>query len=369
MAEYHCRVYGVGGVEAQSTHLRIEADHVRLTDSAYANHPLPFDRLHLDLVGSGPYCLQIKLEDEELTVVVSDIDLLNKFAALPSTNALGQRARKLRSSMVRKHHSNRTKWMVVIGAVVALPVICFIFMYATINWYIALLDPTIENRLGQWIAEAQERTAEHKAMVQAKRVDAIGHRLLAHLDKVPYTFHFFVERSPEVNAYACPGGVVVVNSGLAEIASDDELAGILGHEIGHVLHRDTLKATCHDLSLGVSFAAFLHLLGLGGANNDLGTKQLANLMEKLESLNFSRGQEAMADQEGVRLAMKAGFSGDGLVHFFQEQSKRDGTAGSAANKLTGLFSTHPLDEERVEAIKKEIAKYKSEQKSDAHRGK
>jgi len=369
MAEYHCRVYGAGGIEAQSTHLHIEADHVRLTDSAYANHPLPFDQLHLELVGSGPYCLQIKVQGEELTVVVSDIELLNKFAALPSTNPLGQQARKLRSAMVRKHHGNRTKWLIAGGLVLALPVLCFVFMFATINWYIAQLDPTIEGRLGEWIAEAQARRDEHKALAQTKRVDAIGRSLLKHLDKVPYTFHFYVDANPEINAFACPGGVIVVNYGLADIASDDELAGILGHEIGHVLNRDTLKATCHDLTLGVSFSAFLHLLGVGGDSNDLGAQQLADLMKKLDSLNFSRGQEAAADREGVRLAMQAGYSGEGLVHFFQEQSKRAGTAGSAANKLTGLFSTHPLDEERVETIKKEIEKYKAEQKIHGHRGK
>jgi|GEM_PF-1068382 len=367
MTEYHCRVYGAGGVEAQSTHLHIDAEHIRLTDAAYANNPLPFDQVQLELVGSGPYCLQLKVPGQELTIVVTDVELVNKLAALPSTNKLGQQARALRSSLVVKHHSNRAKWMLVGGALLVMPVLFFIFLYSSINQAIAQINPTFESRLGDWIAQAQERAENRKAAVQARRVDVIGRKLVAHISDSPYKFHFFVELDPTVNACAYPGGVVVVKTGLAEAADDDELAGVIGHEIGHVLHRDTLRATCHDLGLGLSFSAFLHLIGMGGDSNDLTAQHLAELMEKLDSLNFSRGQEAAADKEGVRLAMKAGFSGDGLVKFFENESKKAGTAGGAANKLTGLLSTHPLDEERAVAIRKEIELYRAEQKRHDNR--
>ncbi|MBS2007974.1 MAG: M48 family metalloprotease [Cyanobacteria bacterium SZAS TMP-1] len=364
MAEYHCRVYGEGGVEAQSTHLRIESDHIRLTDSAYANNPLPFDQLDLEVVGSGPYCVQIKAQSQELTIVLPDVAILSQLGALPMNSRLGKQARLLKDSLVKKHRSHRKQWTIVVAALVAIPVLAFIFLNAVINQSIAQIDPSYEARLGTWIAESQERkSSADKNEAQEKRVRAIGEKLVAHLQKPPYKFFFFVAQDPEINACAYPGGVVVVNSGLVEAGDDDELAGVIGHEIGHVLHRDTLRATMHNLSLGLSFSAFLHLIGLGGDGADLHGKHLAELMEELESLSYSRGQEAAADREGVLMAMRAGYSGEGLVNFFDKESKKKGAAGAVTEQLTGLFSTHPLDKERMAAIRAEVAKYKNESKA------
>ncbi len=172
-----------------------------------------------------------------------------------------------------------------------------------------------------------------------------------------------MDKDKTVNASAYPGGVIVANTGLLQAADDDELAGVLGHEIGHVLHRDTLRATMHNLGTGFSLAVFSHLLGLD-QSDDMSTEELEVLMQKFEGLRYSRAQETDADREGVILAIKAGYTGDGLVRFFEKEKTKNGEKIGIAAKLTGLFSTHPLDAERITAIRAEIEKIKLEEKRE-----
>jgi predicted Zn-dependent protease len=360
MSEYHCRIYGEGGAEAQSTHLHVDSDQLRLTDSAYSNYRLPFNKVTVALVGSSPYCVQLKVDGQDLTIVLTDLSILNELETTAAGTDLANQASKLKASLVSRHRDNRKQWQIVAAALVVVPIITLLLLDSTINLAIAQMDPKFEGRLGSWIAQSEPF---HKSSERQEHVQRIGEKLVAKIHNVPYKFQFFVDNNPQVNACAYPGGVVVVNSGLAEAADDDEMAGVIGHEIGHVLHRDTLRATLHNLGFGLSFSVFMHLIGLGGDNGDLKGKHVAELMQSLESLSFSRAQEAAADQEGVRLAMKAGYSGDGLVKFFEKEKAKKGHSDGVTEKLTGLFSTHPLDQQRIEAIELEIEKIKTEERS------
>jgi Zn-dependent protease with chaperone function len=360
MSEYHCRIYGKDGAEAQSTQVHVEPDRFRLTDSAYSNYRLPFDKVFMKLIGSGPYCVQLKVPDEDLTIVLTDLDVLTEIAATANGTKMGDRATELKQRLVRQHRNSSKKWLIVAAVLIGLPIVFLLLLDSTVNLALAQFSSEYEARLGSWIASSEKVRTEN---AEQKRVQEIGDRLISKLHKAPYKFHFFVEKNEQINACAYPGGVVVVNSALVEAANDDELAGVIGHEIGHVLHRDTLKATMHDLGLSLSFTAFTHLIGMGGDTGDLKGQRMADLMEKLESLSFSRGQEAFADKEGVRLAMMAGYSGDGLVQFFEKERAKKGRDGGLSEKLTGLFSTHPLDNQRIAAIKEEIEKIKAEDRT------
>jgi predicted Zn-dependent protease len=84
-------------------------------------------------------------------------------------------------------------------------------------------------------------------------------------------------------------------------------------------------------------------------------KCFASVAQKFDAIRFSRAQEADADILGVDLAIKSGYDGDGLVHFFERLEK----TGGGENKLLALLSDHPLDSERIAAVKKEIARLHS----------
>ena len=298
-------------------------------------------------------------ELEDGSIVLTDLAVLNEFIAVADGTDLANQARQLKASLVQRHKSTGKQWLVVLGVLAAIPLSALLFLDPIIGFSLSHIDPKVDGFLGNWIARSERFKTSGE---DQKRVEKIGEKLVAEIHNVPYEFHFFVDKNAEINACAYPGGVVLVNSGLVADASDDEIAGVVGHEIGHVLHRDTLRATLHTLGWTVTFEVFLHLIGLGSTNGELKGSQMADLIVKLESLDFSRSQEAAADQEGVQLSMKAGYSGDGLVRFFEKQKAKKGHTDGVVEKLNGLFSTHPLDEQRIKAIRAEIEKIKSEEK-------
>ena len=133
-------------------------------------------------------------------------------------------------------------------------------------------------------------------------VSEIGQRLArqSHRAQLPWTFT--VLDSPEVNAFALPGGYVYVTRGiLAHLGSEAELAGVLGHEIGHVTARHSVNGMSRELAIGLGAAVGLALLDVDEAG-----QELASLGLGLMFLKFSRSQEQQADQLGVRYVHRAG---------------------------------------------------------------
>ena len=143
------------------------------------------------------------------------------------------------------------------------------------------------------------------------------------------------------NALAFPGGLVVVTSGLLEqVESENELAFVLGHEIGHFRHRDHLRG----IGRGVAFALVMGALGLGGSG---GAAQLAALSGQLAARGFDRDQESDADRFGLALVQQEYGHVAGAWEFFQRLPDLD---GSVEKEIVHYLATHPLSEERIEAL-------------------
>lgn len=162
-------------------------------------------------------------------------------------------------------------------------------------------------------------------------------------------WHFYVVNSPEVNAFAVPGGYVYVNRGLIERASAmDELAGVLGHEIGHVVRRHTVKQMQQQqgASIGVTLACILTQVCNNQASNTA-----INLGANALFAKFSRTDEAQADEEGFKNVVRAGISPNGLVTMFQKLiDERKTTPGA----VDAWFATHPLEESRIADVQRLI---------------
>ncbi len=162
-------------------------------------------------------------------------------------------------------------------------------------------------------------------------------------------WHFYVVNSQEVNAFAVPGGYVYVNRGLIERASSmDELAGVLGHEIGHVVRRHTVKQMQQQqgASIGVTLACILTQV----CNNEASNTAI-NLGANALFAKFSRSDEAQADEEGFKNVVRAGISPKGLVTMFQKLiDERKATPGA----VDAWFATHPLEEDRIADVQRLI---------------
>lgn len=148
--------------------------------------------------------------------------------------------------------------------------------------------------------------------------------------------------SADVNAFALPGGIVLVTQGLLDEATDEELAFVLAHEIAHHEHRDSLRA----LGRSVALAVLLGALGTGGAPVDLG-----QLTAKLALNGFSRDQEREADRRAIDRLRATGWSLAGARSLLARFCEDEG----AAVRAVAWATTHPLGAERLAALEAAVA--------------
>lgn len=210
---------------------------------------------------------------------------------------------------------------------------------AIAEWLIQRIPAQQEARVGEAVLAQSRltmRLIESGPSVEALR--RIGEKLTT---GSPHHYRWFVANQQEINAFAAPGGIVVVNAGLLRvITSPEELAGVLAHEIAHAELRHSLKGIAKSLGLRT-----LTSLALG----DYGGTAVAEGMKHLAELGFSREAEREADEEGLRRLVAARIDPQGMVRFFELLEKE--------RQLTPpqFFSTHPSNAERITALGREIA--------------
>lgn len=193
------------------------------------------------------------------------------------------------------------------------------------------LAPAIPLSVDQTIGEAAQREMslsqkECTNPAAKKYVEDLAQPMIEAAGSVPFTFSFRVVDTPEVNAFALPGGFVTVNRGLLEAAeSGEEVAGVIGHEIQHALLRHGTKRILRQLG-----GAVLMNLLFGG--NDLGA--VSHAAGQMTGLSYDRAQELEADKEGVALMVAAGMDPRGLSRFFERLSE-------GAVHPPEFLSTHP----------------------------
>ena len=182
------------------------------------------------------------------------------------------------------------------------------------------------------------------------RLVAASHRLAVAERQLPY--EFIVLNSSVPNAWALPGGKLAINRGLlTEINSEAELAAVLGHEIVHAAARHSAKQMERGTWLQIGVIGTAILTGDSGYS-DLAVGG-ANVGAQLLSQSYGRGAELESDEYGMRYMSDAGYDPQGAIAL-QETFVRL-SEGRAADWLSGLFSSHPPSQERVEANKRTAA--------------
>jgi beta-barrel assembly-enhancing protease len=180
-------------------------------------------------------------------------------------------------------------------------------------------------------------------------INVLGDSIARLTSRKDLDWHFFIVDSKEVNAFAVPGGFVYVNRGLVERSDKmDEVAGVLGHEIGHVLRRHTVKQMekQQGANIGITLACVLT-----GVCNSQAAGAAIQIGGGALFARFSRQDEAEADQEGFNNVVRAGISPEGMVSMFRKllEERKSRPAGVEA-----WFLTHPLEEDRITAIQGRI---------------
>ena len=210
------------------------------------------------------------------------------------------------------------------------------------TWAASRVPVSWEESLGRSVVESlapvPERCLDPEPVLF---IQGIVDTLSASLSRRPYNFQIIIMDVPEVNAFAAPGGNMVIFRGLLEkIQTTEELAGVLSHEMQHILHRHSTRMLLEHVSLGL-------LLGviMGDANSAMKIgKEGAGL---LGALHYGRQFEEQADTEGMRLILTAGINPRGMISFFEKIQKEDGKTTA----IPAYFSTHPSPESRIERLK------------------
>ena len=186
-------------------------------------------------------------------------------------------------------------------------------------------------------------------------VTAVGGRLVQHsvAAKSRYQFRFHLLADPEtINAFALPGGQVFITEGLFKrLKTEGQLAGVLGHEIGHVIERHSAQQLAKtQLTEGLTGAAVIASYDPDNPRSRE-TAAVAAAIGQLVSLRYSRGDELQADEWGVKLTAAAGYDPRAMLGVMEVLE-----AASHGASPPEFFSTHPNPEHRLVKIKQLIAK-------------
>lgn len=180
-------------------------------------------------------------------------------------------------------------------------------------------------------------------------VNRVGQRILSHMPPQPFDYRFFVIKENTYNAFAGPGGVIFVHSGLFEIMeSEDELAGILSHEISHVSNRhisdriEKSKTIGLVTLAGIAAGILASIGGVGAAAEALTVGSMA--AGQSLSLAYSRKDEMEADTTGYRYLTDAGYSARGLLTILKKMRDKQ---WYGPQQIPTYLMTHPALEERM----------------------
>ncbi|MBM4259212.1 MAG: M48 family metallopeptidase [Deltaproteobacteria bacterium] len=202
-----------------------------------------------------------------------------------------------------------------------------------------LVPRTVEKAWGQETIAMVEKEAPFCEEAEGKEALQTLVRRLAVTTDAPFPFEVRVSRAPIPNAFAAPGGQIVILRGLLAMAtSPEEVAGVLAHEMAHEVQRHPTRGVVRALGIQT-------VMGFVSGNTGKG---LGAATGALINLSHGRDDESEADRIGVQMLNKANIRADGLVNFFERMSKV--SAGSQSRLLTYL-STHPSDTARVAAIR------------------
>jgi len=213
------------------------------------------------------------------------------------------------------------------------------------------VSPDQESAIGK--QNADEINAQVPLVTDATINDYVtnlGNKIAGQTSRSDLDWHFYVVNSHQVNAFSLPGGYVYVNRGLIESTDRlDELAGVLGHEIGHVIERHSVKQMQSSQKIGIVATLACTLTNV--CNSGLGQAAI-NVGGSALIAKHSRRDELQADSEAVVNVLKVGIDPEGIPALFKvlvEQRKFQPTV------VDGWFASHPLEESRIQAADRLIA--------------
>jgi predicted Zn-dependent protease len=303
--------------------------------------PIVFDihTLVLEMTGSNGKMVFITDPDHnpETTITTRDWKILQDplLCELPKVKALCQ----------QKSLKN-----IVTGIAIAIAIL-FVGLIPTAWGLVTEASPYLipveaEEKLGSFLIQYvhnDKTIIEHPKALAL--LEEVCKPLVDHAQTMGHSINIVVAEDSKVNAYAFPGGYIILNSGLiTKTKNVEELAGVIAHEIGHITNRHHLKSLVSEIGITTllalvfqDFASVAEALYLG---------------HRFSQLSFSRENEHEADAAAIKTLEKSGYSPTGIRSFLENLKNMD----DSKLRLPAIFSTHPSLEHRIEYLKKHISK-------------
>lgn len=208
----------------------------------------------------------------------------------------------------------------------------------------------------QQMADQMGGAADPGRNRDAAFVEEVGQRLAQSVDEArnPYrsNYHFFLLNDTHtINAFALPGGQIFITRALFDkLENEAELAGVLGHEIGHVIHRHSAE----QMAKGQLGQSLVTAVGVGASDN-YSTAQMAtmaaSMVNNIRQLSFSRQDELEADEFGLWVTSQNGLSPAAMLNVMAILKEASGKSGGS-----DMFKTHPDPDARIQRIKDYLAR-------------
>jgi predicted Zn-dependent protease len=181
-------------------------------------------------------------------------------------------------------------------------------------------------------------------------VDRIGQSIVASAGPQPFAYEFTVVEDPEINAFAGPAGQVYIHSGtLLKARNVSELAGVIAHEVGHVVHRHVAENYGRQQAASMGQQVLVLGTGILAGGAAAGAANIVSGLGLMATLNsFGREAEREADDFAVATLPRAGYDPHGLPSFFETLIAEGGP------ETPGFLASHPAPAERLQATRREI---------------
>lgn len=219
---------------------------------------------------------------------------------------------------------------------------------------------TPQQEIATGLQSAPQMAAEFGGLYEDPKaqdfVKTVGTKIVANSDanKSQYQFNFHLLADPEtINAFALPGGQIFITLGLLKrLTSPDQLAGVLGHEVGHVIGRHSAQQMAKDeLTTGLLGAAVAATTDPYSANN---SGAIAQYVGKMITMKYGRDDELEADKFGVKYMIQSGYNPEKMIDVMEILKEASG----GKDRPSEFQSTHPDPDHRIIEIKKALEQYK-----------
>lgn len=305
---------------------------------------IALQRTTLDLIGDPTITLQISWSESNTqhALLCQEPQLFDALLAINLPQSVKEHIKSLQTKQQLGLRGEKHRVPLYLGLIAAF----FIGGYFAVHYSVPLIAEFIpyewEQKIGAFAFEnyqlgkktVTDQTVNDAVNTIVKRIDQF--------DNADIDYQIAVVDADMINAFAFPGGYVVVTTGLIENSDNPEqVAGVLAHELTHVIQRHSMRKLVRQAGMGV-------LIGI--VFGDVSAlSQLIELSSQLDSLSFDREQERSADDGAIKIMTAAGLSPKHLADFFEKIQKADSISGD----IPELFQTHPLTDERIERVSAE----------------